>query len=71
MTAPLTPTPWLARQYVASRPPGGFWFPTIAALTMEIAEAMLQGLFAPICRDYQRWRGPCRAMPSDSVFTPR
>ncbi|MDQ3522771.1 MAG: SDR family oxidoreductase [Gemmatimonadota bacterium] len=47
----------------------GFWFPEDCHFDDEITEAVLQGLFAPICRDYQRVAQAVEAMPNDSAFT--
>ncbi len=47
----------------------GFWFPEGRHFDDEVTEAVLQGLFEPICRDYQRVSQAVEAMPADSVFT--
>lgn len=47
----------------------GFWFPEERHFDDEVTEAVLQGLFEPICRDYQRVAHAVEAVPADSAFT--
>lgn len=49
----------------------GFWYPKGVECGDDLTDAVVEALFEPICRDYERVARGVEAMPADSRFTAR
>jgi 1-acyl-sn-glycerol-3-phosphate acyltransferase len=47
----------------------GFWYPESNQTDDELADAVVEALFEPVCRDYQRVAREVERMPADGVIT--
>jgi 1-acyl-sn-glycerol-3-phosphate acyltransferase len=48
----------------------GFWYPQGLECDDDVTDAVVDALFEPICRDYERVAHGIEAMPADARFTP-